>query len=70
MAFDSHQYRDPMLVLEAKQMREARFAKKSGCMGCVHKSELWGMAYCKLSNTKPGIVNMRRCGQYQNTGAR
>lgn len=65
MALDSFQYQDPMRVLEAKQAREARLAKKSGCLGCVHKSELWGMAFCKLSNTKPGIANMRRCAQYK-----
>ena len=38
MTLDAHQYRDPMLVLEAKQ--EAAAKRKSKCGRCIHYQTL------------------------------
>ena len=35
MALDSNQYRDPMLVLEAKQEAEIRRKARTSCDGCA-----------------------------------
>lgn len=43
MAFDANQYGDPMLVLQAKQDREANrtAAMERVCSGCIHKRVLF-----------------------------
>ena len=66
--FDANQYRDPMLVLEAKQQAEIRRRERNSCLGCSHMSRMWGMAYCQLEKTKPGDTNMRRCSKYDKEG--
>jgi hypothetical protein len=64
MALDSNQYRDPMLVLEAKQEAELRRKARTSCDGCAYKSRLWGVEFCELSRTSAGTKNMRRCDNY------
>ncbi len=43
MTLDANQYGDPMLVLQAKQDREANrtAAMERVCMGCIHKRVLF-----------------------------
>ena len=63
MALDSNQYRDPMLVLEAKQQAELRRKARNSCEGCAYKSRLWGMDFCENDNSKAGS-KLRRCPSY------
>lgn len=68
MTLDAHQYRDPMLVLEAKQESERRRKERNSCTGCSHMARMWGVAYCQLQNTKAGDTHMRRCSSYDKEG--
>ena len=71
MSLPSFMYGDPAKVLEQKQAMEANKAKRhqnGGCAGCIHKARLFGMDYCELGNTKPGVAHMQRCGQYRPKG--
>lgn len=63
--FDSRQYRDPMLVLEAKQQRELRERKRHDCQGCDHLARLFGLDYCERDHAKAGARNLRRCSHYK-----
>lgn len=64
MTLDANQYRDPMLVLEAKQEAERRRAARNPCNGCIYKARMWGIDYCEKDKTDAGAANMRRCASY------
>jgi hypothetical protein len=68
MTLDANQYRDPMLVLEAKQEAERRRRERNSCLGCSNMARMWGIAYCTIERTQPGDNKMRRCSQYDKEG--
>lgn len=68
MALPSHLYRDPALVLEAKQEHERRMKERS-CFGCTHLDELFSIPFCSLNRNRCG-KNMRKCFKYRAEGAK
>lgn len=63
MTWEQWQKRDPMLVLEEKQAREARVS----CKECQHYRTLLGREYCHRGRAKKGV--MRRCDEFKRVGA-
>jgi hypothetical protein len=61
--FDSHLYRDPMQVLEAKQNAAERKAKQ--CGDCVHKVSVTFKGETANRCTQKWQIYGRRCDHYE-----